>query len=588
MKTFLRTLVALGAVVLAFVGGPAAMALNECQDQVPFLHSLGGSLTGLPDAWVSGRVSLVGDPSVNSGEALFICTSPATPGIDLCQPESAPGDAVTLSGNWRNPLVNGCPVTIADPVGSSPIVALITSVDGEGTSAHQGKYVILSTGWWADQQFYSFDLASPNLDPGGTSGPLGAAQIPTPIVNSIIDNGDDTADLDLEWNAAIAYDDCGTNYVGTCIDGVGGVRPGLITGYSIHQMVGPCGAEPTTGLAAAWGPGTMFAGLSASLTVPFDVTGSNCTYLALGLQVNGLPGGAVSAHVSVGTSDTDGDGVPNTLDNCPNDFNSGQEDVDGDNVGDVCDNCPSVANSDQTDSDGDGSGDACDNCPAANPGQEDADGDTVGDICDNCLNIANTSQVDSDGDGYGDACDNCPGSSNANQLDEDDDNVGDICDNCPTAENPSQVDGDGDSVGDACDNCPAVTNADQSNVDFDPFGDACDNCPTVPNPAQNADACLEGVQQAVINVILKGGIVTWRTTSEITVGGFNLVWERNGKLFYANQVMIPCTQCNNGVGDSYSFPIAKHKTSRNLWVQMIVNVAPGQPFPLYGPAVYQH
>jgi len=35
--------------------------------------------------------------------------------------------------------------------------------------------------------------------------------------------------------------------------------------------------------------------------------------------------------------DQDGDGVPDNIDNCPNDFNTGQEDIDEDNTGDVCD-----------------------------------------------------------------------------------------------------------------------------------------------------------------------------------------------------------------------------------------------------------
>jgi hypothetical protein len=35
-------------------------------------------------------------------------------------------------------------------------------------------------------------------------------------------------------------------------------------------------------------------------------------------------------------TDTDGDGVPDTVDNCPNDPNPGQEDTDGDGSGDAC------------------------------------------------------------------------------------------------------------------------------------------------------------------------------------------------------------------------------------------------------------
>ncbi len=57
--------------------------------------------------------------------------------------------------------------------------------------------------------------------------------------------------------------------------------------------------------------------------------------------------------------DTDGDGVPDPDDNCPNVFNPDQADVDGDGRGDVCDNCRFLANADQSDADQDGIGDAC-------------------------------------------------------------------------------------------------------------------------------------------------------------------------------------------------------------------------------------
>jgi hypothetical protein len=61
-----------------------------------------------------------------------------------------------------------------------------------------------------------------------------------------------------------------------------------------------------------------------------------------------------------GGTDTDGDGVPDSLDNCPTIPNPNQLDTDGDGVGDACDNCISVPNPDQADSDEDGVGDACD------------------------------------------------------------------------------------------------------------------------------------------------------------------------------------------------------------------------------------
>lgn len=59
------------------------------------------------------------------------------------------------------------------------------------------------------------------------------------------------------------------------------------------------------------------------------------------------------------------------------------QDSDNDGAPDAIDNCPGVSNPNQADGDGDGVGDACDNCPFNyNPGQADADGDGIGDLCD--------------------------------------------------------------------------------------------------------------------------------------------------------------------------------------------------------------
>ncbi len=214
----------------------------------------------------------------------------------------------------------------------------------------------------------------------------------------------------------------------------------------------------------------------------------------------------------VQTQDTDGDGIYDDEDNCPDDANPGQEDSDEDGIGDVCDsdndgdgvddstdNCPGIANPDQADSDSDGEGDICDNCPGLyNPSQGDADGDGVGNGCDNCRNIANPDQQDTDGDGVGDMCDNCPSTTNPDQTDGDSDGYGDECDNCPSIPNPDQNDTDSDGVGDECDNCVDVQNFNQSNQDEDIYGDACDNCPDVSND-QQSDADGDGVGNACDN-----------------------------------------------------------------------------------------
>ncbi len=84
--------------------------------------------------------------------------------------------------------------------------------------------------------------------------------------------------------------------------------------------------------------------------------------------------------------------------------------------------------SEEFDSDGDGIANAVDNCPElSNPLQEDHDTDGLGDVCDAC--------TDSDTDGYGDPSfpanlcddDNCPLVANPDQADADDDGVGNAC-----------------------------------------------------------------------------------------------------------------------------------------------------------------
>ncbi|MEQ8768745.1 MAG: thrombospondin type 3 repeat-containing protein [Planctomycetota bacterium] len=160
-------------------------------------------------------------------------------------------------------------------------------------------------------------------------------------------------------------------------------------------------------------------------------------------------------------ADSDGDGLIDGCDGCPNDplksdpgtCGCGVSDVDsdGDGVPDCQDNCPATPNPGQADCDGDGVGDAC---------EPDRDGDAVPDDCDGCPDDPLKSDpgscgcgeldIDSDGDGVPDCIDNCPLTQNADQLDGDGDGVGNVCDNCPSAFNPGQEDLDGDGAGDVC------------------------------------------------------------------------------------------------------------------------------------------
>lgn len=205
------------------------------------------------------------------------------------------------------------------------------------------------------------------------------------------------------------------------------------------------------------------------------------------LTVEGGGGGVTTLDwiaVYPAPDDADGDGVANAADLCPVDADPQQADLDRDGRGDLCD----------PDDDGDGWPDSVDNCTrASNFGQTDADGDGYGDSCDACPATPDPAQADRDGDGRGDACDNCPTRTNPDQADADRDGRGDPCDSCPAVADPAGHDTDGDGIGDFCDNCGSTNNPSQRDTDGDGRGDSCDVCPLDADPAQSdADGDGEG------------------------------------------------------------------------------------------------
>ncbi|MDD2570091.1 MAG: OmpA family protein [Bacteroidales bacterium] len=132
-----------------------------------------------------------------------------------------------------------------------------------------------------------------------------------------------------------------------------------------------------------------------------------------------------------GKKDSDGDGVPDKLDKCPNtpkdvkvDADGCPLDTDGDGIPDYQDDCPLIAGLKEfngcPDTDGDGIPDHLDECPdVAGPailkGCPDSDGDGVADKDDRCPNTPKGVKVDrfgcpldSDKDGIPDSKDDCP------------------------------------------------------------------------------------------------------------------------------------------------------------------------------------
>jgi len=136
-------------------------------------------------------------------------------------------------------------------------------------------------------------------------------------------------------------------------------------------------------------------------------------------------------------NDSDGDGVPDNLDKCPNTpkgvavYSDGCPlDLDGDGVPDYLDKCPGTPKGTVVNASG---------CPA------DSDGDGVPDELDKCPNTARGVMVgpdgcpiDSDGDGIPDAYDKCPNTPKGTIVGPD---------GCP-------LDSDGDGIPDYLDECP--------------------------------------------------------------------------------------------------------------------------------------
>ena len=177
-------------------------------------------------------------------------------------------------------------------------------------------------------------------------------------------------------------------------------------------------------------------------------------------------------------ADSDGDGLPEALDNCPSIANLDQADSDEDGAGDVCDNCPGLPNASQSDLDGDGAGDLCDDCPE--DATDDADGDgwcapedcdpadaavnpDGHEVCDDGLDNDCDGTVDQLPDVDGDGWDVCAG-----DCDEGDDAIHpeaeELCDgldnDCDGELGPGEVDDDGDGFtecgGDCDDEAPGV------------------------------------------------------------------------------------------------------------------------------------
>ncbi|MFA7273614.1 MAG: thrombospondin type 3 repeat-containing protein [Crocinitomicaceae bacterium] len=192
--------------------------------------------------------------------------------------------------------------------------------------------------------------------------------------------------------------------------------------------------------------------------------------------------------------DTDGDGVGDKRDQCPNTPTGVQVDLFG---------CP-------LDADGDGTADYQDACPDAKglpsmKGCPDTDGDGITDAEDACPTVKGVASAkgcpDADGDGIQDAEDACPKVKGIATMkgcpDTDGDGITDADDACPTEKGSKEMNGcpdtDGDGISDNLDKCPKIA------------GTAANNgCPEIKAETQKVfDQALKGVQFETAKAIIK-------------------------------------------------------------------------------------
>jgi len=185
---------------------------------------------------------------------------------------------------------------------------------------------------------------------------------------------------------------------------------------------------------------TVFNATKIDFTDGGNENNDHYSYASAGVQIN------------FGVKDTDGDGVRDKDDLCPETFGkielAGCPDKDNDGITDAEDACPDVAGKAEfkgcPDTDGDGVIDSQDLCPneagsKALNGCPDRDNDGIADKDDKCPDVAGLANMegcpDRDGDGIADKDDACPDIKGLAQFngcpDTDGDGIADNLDKCP-------------------------------------------------------------------------------------------------------------------------------------------------------------